>query len=267
MSGIGRIGFGFWVGVFFFGILWLSSIEAVAQVTKSKSKKPKSKVTIRTSESTMPRFLPTRSFSPGSVGAYFYPREVGSKWTLRSISSYYASEVTSVGTSERLLASDTAFVTEQVVANNRSSLQLLPLVICKDSIFHSRTKRADEQEAQYYVDDSVIMVVYNNSMLNQDNRVILMSPLTEGYSWPEKQGDTILTTIENLAAHIETPAVTSDSALVTQTFHRGTVLSKFFVQGYGLVKSEYRAPGREAGQRISVETELVSIEPRPIEQR
>jgi hypothetical protein len=117
-------------------------------------------------------------------------------------------------------------------------------------------------KAMYYVDDSIAMTVVNNSVTHIENRVFLVSPLKVGNAWHEKYDDSIYCVIVSLSDSVETPLGTFDSAMVTVTRAGYAEMTKWYVQGYGLIRSVYRAPGPSSRGLIVVLTEMISLSKR-----
>lgn len=197
---------------------------------------------------------PTMNLDPASVGYYFYPMTPGSYWKMRTVSSMYDLE-------NKLLASDTMISKELVSTNSAASIQGLPLIKCESKSFRPGQSETDaqSQEVTYYVDDSLIMAVFNNSVSHNQNVALLTTPLKEGYVWPERFGDTIGTKIVSLREPVETPAGKFESAVVTSTKLGYGELSKYFVGGKGIVKMVFRGPVSGGKGTLVVTTELLEI--------
>jgi hypothetical protein len=197
---------------------------------------------------------PTSNLNPGSVGYYFYPMTPGSYWKMRTVKSLYDHE-------NKLVASDTMFHRETVTTNSAPSMQGLPLIKCQSKSFRpgQLEDSAVAQEVTYYVDDSLIMAVFNNSVSHNENVALLTSPLREGYVWPERFEDTIGTMVMSLHEPVETPAGKFDNAVVTSTRLGFGELSKYFVGGKGIVKMVFNGVASNGQGRILVTTDLMEI--------
>jgi hypothetical protein len=197
---------------------------------------------------------PTMNLNQGTVGSYFYPMTPGSFWKMRTVSSMYDLE-------NKLLASDTMISREVVSTNSAVSIQGLPLIKCTSKSFRlgESEAAAKEQEVTYYVDDSLIMAVFNNSVNHNQNVALLTSPLKEGFVWPERFGDTVGTMVVSLHEPVETPAGKFENAVVTSTKLGYGELSKYFVAGNGIVKMVFRGPVGGGKGTLVVTTDLIEV--------
>lgn len=236
------------------GMMVLMSIAVVAgaeaQTKKKSSKKPKQ--AIGTVKAPAKKLRPTTDYGEGSVGRYFYPVTEGSEWTLRTVKSLYDHN-------NMVLASDTLFSTERVITNAAKSLQGLPLIKCESYSYKPGHEASATEEVTYYVDDSLIMAVMNNSVSHGENRALLTTPLRAGFVWPEKWDDSVGTEIVSLNEAVETPAGKFDNALVTVTRLGHGELAKYFVPEHGIVKMVFRGPEAQDRGTIVVTTDLMSV--------
>lgn len=203
---------------------------------------------------------PTANLLPGSVGYYFYPVTQGSYWKLRTVKSLYDIDNT-------LLSSDTLFSKETVTSNAAQSIQGLPLIRCQ-SLSYKRgmtEEQGRKEEVDYYVDDSLIMAAFNNSVQHGENRALLVTPLRVGFAWPEKHGDTIMTEIVSLNEPVETVAGKFESSVVTVTRMGYGELAKYFVGGMGIVKMVFRGPAGGHPGTLVVVTDLMEVYRAPVE--
>ena len=197
---------------------------------------------------------PTTNLDPGSVGYYFYPMTPGSYWTMRTVKSLYDLD-------NKLLASDTLFSTETVSTNSAASIQGLPLIKCISKSYKPGQSKdvAAAEEVTYYVDDSLIMAVFNNSITHNQNVALLTTPLREGYIWPERFEDTIVTQVISTKEPVETPAGKFENAVVTSTKLGQGELSKYFVGQKGIVKMVFQGPAAGGRGSLVVTTDLMEI--------
>ncbi|HET6511145.1 MAG TPA: hypothetical protein VFH43_03060 [Candidatus Kapabacteria bacterium] len=197
---------------------------------------------------------PTSNLDPGSVGYYFYPMTPGSYWKTRTVKSLYDLQ-------DSLIASDTLFHKETVSTNSAPSIQGLPLIKCFSKSFRhgQHEDSAQAQEVAYYVDDSLIMAVFNNSITHSENVSLLTTPLREGYIWPERFEDTIGTKVISLHESVVTPAGKFENAVLTSTRLGFGELSKYFVGGKGIVKMIFRGFANGGMGKIIVTTDLMEI--------
>ncbi len=228
--------------------------EAAAQKSKKKSSsktdKPKTQVQVREGS----KLKPTRTGEPGTAISYFWPMKPGASWTHRTVRLR-------MDDSGRVVASDTAFNTHRVISDTAFSLQHLPLVLCETKGYRVGGLDTGRATAHYYVDDSIAMMVMNNSINNRLNAVFLVAPLKQGNAWHEKYDDSVYCVIGDFLDSVETPVGTFDSVLMTVTRVGYTELVKFYAQGYGLVKSVFRAPGPGSIGVVAMITEMVALKP------
>ncbi|MDP4221048.1 MAG: hypothetical protein Q8896_11490 [Bacteroidota bacterium] len=229
----------------------LVSTETLTAQThkKKKKKKPKHSVAIVPPSN----FVPTMTGNPGTVKYYFFPNRVGTTWTLRTIQVLFDHE-------GKIARADTLFTESQVIDSDRMSLQRLPLMVTSDTSYKS-TGIGVRSESIYYVDDSVAMTIFNNSVTSEDNRIFLVAPVTLLNSWHEKFGDSLVTKIAGFADSLVTPIGRFDSVLITLTLKDNTDLRKYFVPGRGIVKTIFRSPGPGGRGLVIVTTEMIAFKP------
>ncbi len=227
---------------------------AVAQEKKSKKKKKKKSASTETRirVDSVSNFTPTHTNKLGTVGGYYFPNKLGAAWTLMTIQTL----ITDSGVIAR---SDTVYMHEEVIDTARFSLQGLPLMICKDFSYRLSKRDTSKTESSYYVDDSIAMTVFNNSVTQKQNRTILVSPLRVGNSWKNMPGDTLGTTIINYVDSLVTPVGTFDSVLVTLTTHGNSDFRKFYAFGRGIVKMIYRSAGPSGHGLVIVTTQMIEF--------
>jgi hypothetical protein len=229
-----------------------------AQTKKPSTKKSSKKVENKDKSISVAKkgksMRPTSNLDPGSVGYYFYPMTPGSYWKMRTVKSLYS-------TKDSLVASDTLFHRETVTTNSAPSMQGLPLIKCVSKSFRpgQLEDSAVAQEVSYYVDDSLIMAVFNNSITHSQNVALLTSPLRKGLVWPEHHEDTIGTMVVSLDENVETPAGKFEHAVLTSTRLGYGELLKYFVGGKGIVKMVFNGIANGGRGRIQVTTELMDI--------
>jgi hypothetical protein len=197
-------------------------------------------------------FRPTWAYGEGSIGRYFYPHQIGSSWTMRTTSAMFDASNTVIGT-------DTMINTERVLSDTNRSLQGLPILIVESS---SRRLRGDTtakvEYVQYYVDDSIVMAIINNSVTSADNKTLLVSPLKVGTAWKESIDDTAHARIVSLSEPVQTAYGSWDKSVVVSTKLGKGELAKYFVKDVGLVKVQFRGPGRNDVGAYVVTTELTN---------
>jgi hypothetical protein len=252
-----RIGYGMQWGFSLLAVLammLLSPSEASAQKSKkkssSKTEKPKTEIRVQPGA----KFTPTRTGAPGTVMNYFWPMKPGMSWTHRTVRIR-------MDDSGKVVATDTAFNTHRVISDSEFSLQHLPIVKCETKGYRIGGLDTGRTVAYYYVDDSIAMTVMNNSINHRLNAVFLVSPLREGNAWHEKYDDTAYCVIGGLVDSVETPIGVFDSVMMTVTRVGYTELVKFYAQGYGLIKSVFRAPGPGSHGVVAMVTEMVALKP------
>jgi hypothetical protein len=240
------------VFVFLASVFFTGEVNAQKTKKKSSSKTETPKPEIRVEDG--PEFSPTRTGAPGTAMSYFWPTKVGTTWMHRTVRIR-------MDDTGRVVATDTSFNTHRVVSDTEFSLQRLPLVKCETEGYRSGGSDTGRSVAFYYVDDSIAMAVMNNSVSHRMNAVFLVSPLREGNAWHEKYDDTSYCVIGGWVDSVETPMRTFDSVLMTVTRAGYTELVKFYAQGYGLIKSVFRAPGPGSRGIVAMVTEMMALKP------
>lgn len=223
-----------------------------AQKAAKLSKKPKPSVSVV--KPTV--FHPTCNLDSNSVGFYFYPTNLGAKWTLRTISQ-------DLDANNKLLKSDTTFSFEQIISDSNRTIQGLPVLVCLSSMpYHTgEDSTAKVKTVEYYIDDSVIMTVFNHSITSELNHFMLVNPLQIGASWKDLVNDTLRTTILATQEPVSVPYGNFSKALVVNTPAGFGQMSKYFVPGVGIVKIIFRGIPPQANGTFVVTTELVALDP------
>jgi hypothetical protein len=159
-----------------------------------------------------------------------------------------------------VLSSDSLFSKETVTSNSAKTFQGLPLISCKTSSWRiNDLTHVDSAVSSYYVDDSLIMAVFNSSINNNQNRVLLVSPLKVGNQWRERVEDSARSEIATMHDTVNVPYGAFGNALVTVTRLGKIELDKYFVPNVGIVKTITRLPGRKPGETIVVMAELLEL--------
>ena len=232
--------------LFGFGIAIFAD-SSIAQIKKKKKKKPKSSIHLAPPSN----FIPTMTGAPGTVKYYFFPNAVGTRWTLRTVELILDQK-------GKLARADTIFTESEVVDSNRFSLQRLPLMVTSDSSYRD-TGVGVRSESVYYVDDSVAMTVFNNSITNEDNRFFLVAPLILRNAWHEKAEDTTISAIAGFVDSVITPMGRFDSVLVTLTQLQNSDMRKYYAPGHGIVKTIFRSSGPGGRGLVIVTTEMIAF--------
>ena len=235
--------------LFGLGLAIFTDISFAQKAKKKKRKKSKSIIRLAPPSN----FRPTMTGAPGTVKYYFFPTTVGTKWTLRTTQLIVDSQ-------GKLVRADTIFTESQVVDTNRFSLQRLPLMVTSDTSYKD-TGAGVRSESTYYVDDSVAMTVFNNSITNEDNRFFLVSPIKLRNAWHEKAEDTTITAIAGFVDSVITPIGKFDSVLVTLTQLQYSDMRKYYVPGRGIIKTIFRSPGPHGNGLLIVTTEMITFTP------
>ena len=228
--------------------LLLKQEEAKKKKTKAK-KKPTSKKTISISPSS--RLKPTMTGTSGTVKYYFFPTDTGTWWKLRTVQLY-------IDQNNKVARADTLFSESLVIDNKSFSLQRLPLLVTSDTSYKS-TGVGVRSQSTYYVDDSIAMTVFNNSVTHGENRIFLVAPVKLRNAWHEKLEDTTVTAIAGFVDSVVTPIGTFDSVLVTLTQQQYADMRKYYVPGRGIVKTIFRSPGPSGRGLVIVSTEMVAF--------
>jgi hypothetical protein len=195
-------------------------------------------------------FKPSMTFAPGTVGNYFFPDRKGASWTLRTVQ-------TVLSDSGKVLRRDTVVGKQTVVDTARFSLQRLPLMLTLDESYRPGSKDTTRSQSFFYIDDSVAMTVFNNSITARQNQVFLVSPLAIGNAWHDKYEDTLHTVIAGFVDSLMTPLGRFDSVLVTLTQTPVMDFRKYFAKGYGIVKTIFRSPGPRGHGIVIITTEMI----------
>ena len=233
--------------LFSLGLAIFTDITFAQKAKKKKRKKSKSTIQLAPPSN----FMPTMTGVKGTVKYYFFPTAVGAKWTMRTIQMLLDQK-------GKLARADTIFTESQVVDSNRFSLQRLPLMVTSDTSYKD-TGVGIRSESVYYVDDSVAMTVFNNSITNEDNRFFLVAPLAFRNAWHEKAEDTTVTAIAGFVDSVVTPLGRFDSVLVTLTELQNIDLRKYYVPGHGIVKTIFRSAGPNGRGLVIVTTEMIAF--------
>lgn len=230
-------------------IVFIESPSSAFAQKKHRPKKSKHS-DLRIAVDSVAHFTPTRTFAPHTVGAYFFPAHVGAAWTLQTVQ-------TVLSDSGKVLRRDTVMNREEVYDTAHFSLQGLPILDCHDFAYRLGAKDTAKSNASYYVDDSIAMTVFNNSVSHQLNKMFLVAPITIGNRWHDTYGDSVTTVIAGYVDSVITPLGHFDSVLVTLTRRGYTDLRKFFAQGYGIIKSIFRSPGPGGHGIVIIETDMI----------
>jgi hypothetical protein len=194
---------------------------------------------------------PTMTGAPGTVKSYFFPDKIGASWKMRTIQVLLDKD-------KKLVRADTVFAESRVVDTARFSLQRLPLMVTSDSSYRPNDSGV-RGESIYYVDDSVAMTVFNNSITHGENRIFLVSPLKVKNAWHEKEGDTIVTMIAGFGDSVITPIGKLNNVMVTLSQQDYSDMRVYFAQGYGIVKSVYRSVGPSGVGLVIVTSEMIEF--------
>lgn len=222
-----------------------------AQKPATRFKKPKAPVSLVNPDV----FRPTCNLDSNSVGFYFYPANLGAKWTLRTISQI-------LDASNKVLKTDTTFSFEQIISDSNRTIQGLPVLECLSSMpFHAGEDSTSKlNKVEYYIDDSVIMTVFNHSITSELNHFMLVNPLRRGAWWKDMTDDTIRSTIVADSEPVSVPYGNFSNALVVSTPAGFGEMSKYFVPGVGIVKVIFRGIPPEANGTFVVTTELIALD-------
>lgn len=199
---------------------------------------------------------PTYNLDSNSVGNYFFPANLGAKWTMRVITRILDNH-------SKLIRVDTSYSFERVVNDSNRTIQGAPVVEVESSAPYKWGEEltAATQPVTYYVDDSIAMFVINHSLTSTDNRFLLVNPLKVGNHWHDKQEDTVVSEIIALNEPVTVPYGTFQKSVVVRTRTRDGELSKYFVPGVGIAKMVYRGWPERLNGIVFVTTELIALEP------
>lgn len=200
-------------------------------------------------------FQPTCNLDSNSVGFYFFPPNLGAKWTLRTISQ-------TLDLQNNIVHSDTTFSFERVISDSNHSLQGLPILKCESSLpYHAGGEdSAKVQNVEYYVDDSVVMTVFNHSISSALNHTLIVNPLRMGASWKDVADDTIRTSVIATEEPVSTPLGEFPSSLVLQSPTAFGEMSKYLVKGVGIVKIIFRGLLPKQNGTFVVTSDLISLD-------
>jgi len=217
--------------------------------------KPAKRPGVHLSTAPTAAFRPTCNLDSNSVGAYFFPANLGAKWTFRTISQ-------TLDVHNTLLQSDTMFSFERVVSDTNRSIQGFPVLRCESSMpYHAGGEdTAKVQTVEYYVDDSVVMTVFNHSLTSAVNHVMIVNPLQMGASWKDVSEDTIRTTVIATEEPVSTPIGDFSKSLVVRTPAGFGEMSKYFVKGVGIVKIVFRGIPPQQNATFVHTSELVALD-------
>ncbi len=199
-------------------------------------------------------FRPTCNLDSNSVGFYFYPPNEGAKWTLRTISE-------DLDANDKPVRIDTTFSFERIISVSNRTLQQYPVLECVSSTPYHAGQEASAKlsRVEYYVDDSIIMTVFDHSITSGLNHFMLVNPLRPGASWRDMSGDTIRTMVVAMKVPVRVPYGNFSNALEVRTPAGFGQLTKYFVPGVGIVKVVFRGiPPQENGAFV-VTTELIAL--------
>ena len=232
----------------------LAAIFAIPGLVFAQHSKPKS-THLHIGSAKSSRFVPTCNLDSNSVGFYFYPANYGAKWTLRTISQI-------LDASSNVLKSDTTYSFEQVVSDSNRSLQGLPVLRCISSMpYHAGHEDSVKlSSAEYYVDDSVVMTVFNHSVTSELNHVMLVNPIRLGASWKDLSNDTIWTTVTGMNDSVSVPFGRFTNALEVTTPAGFGELTKYFVPGVGIVKVMFHGIPPQQNGTFLVTSELIALD-------
>jgi hypothetical protein len=240
-------------------VLIVCAVPVFAQKQKPKSQKPKSKkkssLSLKIAPPAASGFHPTCNLDSGSVGFYFFPANLGAKWTFQTVSQVF--DATS-----KLLKSDTSYSYEKIVSDSNVTLQGNPVLRCESSKPYrlGGDSTAAKVETEYYVDDSVVMTVFNHAISNNLNHFMLVNPLRVGAWWKDTREDTLRTYVIAVNEPVSTPIGDYPQSLVVRTKTGFSELSKYFVKGVGLVKMVFRGISPRDNGSFVVTSTLVNLE-------
>jgi hypothetical protein len=221
-------------------------------VAKSKKKTKIVEAPKKTIAITPPSNLkPTMTGAPGTVKSYFFPDRIGAEWTMRTIQLL-------IDKDNKILRADTLYAQSRVVDTARFSLQRLPVMVTSDTSYKS-TGKGVRTESLFYVDDSIAMTVFNNSISSAENRVFLVTPLKLRNAWHEKFEDSIVTMIAGFGDSVMTPIGRFDHVLVTLTQEDYSDMRKYYAPGHGIIKTVFRSVAPGGNGLIIVTTEMIAF--------
>jgi hypothetical protein len=221
-----------------------------AHSTKAHKQKPGLKLVQPTGV-----FHPTCNLDSGSVGYYFFPANLGAKWTMRIMTQIFDNH-------SKLVRADTSYSFERVLSDSNTTLQGAPVLECESSAPY---KKGDELTTRtmpvtYYIDDSVAMLVINHSINSGENRFMLVAPLKVGTRWHDKSEDTAVSEIIAVSEPVSVPYGSFSRSIVVRTRTMDGDLSKYFVPGVGIAKMVYRGWPERLNGTVVVTTELIALD-------
>jgi hypothetical protein len=225
------------------------TVVAAKKKTAPAKKTTESKKTISLAPPS--QLKPTMTGVPGTVKSYFFPDKIGASWKMRTIQVLLDKD-------KKFVRADTVFAESKVIDTARFSLQRLPLMVTSDSAYRPNDSGI-RGESIYYVDDSVAMTVFNNSITHGENRIFLVSPLKVKNAWHEKAEDTIVTMIAGFGDSVMTPIGKLNNVMVTLTQQDFSDMRVYFAPGYGIVKSVYRSVGPSGKGLVIVTSEMIEF--------
>ena len=196
-------------------------------------------------------FNPTTSGAPGSVKSYFFPNKLGASWKMRTVQLLFDD-------SNKLVRADTVFSVSKVIDTARFSLQRLPLMVTADSSYKPGGK-GGRAESVFYVDDSIAMTVFNNSVSHGENHLFLVAPVKLRNAWHLKLDDTTITMIAGFGDSLMTPMGKMSHILVTLSQQDYSDMRTYFVPGYGIVKTIYRSVGPGGKGLVIITSEMMEF--------
>ena len=156
------------------------------------------------------------------------------------------------------MRADTVYSESQVIDNNRFSLQQLPMMVTSDTSYRLGGEGV-RSESVFYVDDSVAMTVFNNSIVSEANKIFLVTPVKVTNAWHEMTGDTTITAIAGFVDSVVVPLGRFDSVLVTLTQQEYSDMRKYYAPGRGIIKTVFRSPGPSGRGLIIVTMEMLEF--------
>jgi hypothetical protein len=235
-------------------IALLLAVPAIAQQHPAK-KKNKPALRLKIAPPKGNGFHPTCNLDSNSVGFYFFPPNLGAKWSFQTISQVFDA-------SSKLLKSDTTYSYEKVVSDSNVTLQQNPVIRCESTkpYLFGQEATAKKLETEYYIDDSVVMTIFNHSILSGLDHFLLVNPLRVGAFWKDTREDTLRTYVIALDEPVATPMGDYPKALVVRSKVGFGELSKYFVKGVGLVKMVFRGISPRENGSFVVTSSLMGLE-------
>ena len=102
---------------------------------------------------------------------------------------------------------DTTYSFERIISDSNRTIQGLPVLVCESSFpYHlGEEDSAKMNIVEYYVDDSVVMTIFNHSITSELNHILLENPLDSGSTWIDVSDDTTKTTVIATKEPVSTP--------------------------------------------------------------